>query len=153
MISEKLSTDSRRMLQNGVPQFVGFCRCTRAGSAEAKRHVHVAVGQPPGCTRAGSAEAKCAAVTAPEIRAPDAPVHAAPRQSNASSNALPNAHDAPVQAAPRQRREAGRQQVDEIAMHPVQAAPRQSQKEINQLLAVVDEMHPVQAAPRQRSLL
>ena len=28
MISEKLSTDSRRMLQNGVPQFVGFCRCT-----------------------------------------------------------------------------------------------------------------------------
>ena len=38
-------------------------------------------------------------------------------------------------------------------MHPVQAAPRQSQKEINQLLAVVDEMHPVQAAPRQRSLL
>lgn len=28
LISEKLSTDSRRMLQNGVPQFVGFCRCT-----------------------------------------------------------------------------------------------------------------------------
>ena len=28
LISEKLSTDSRRMPQNGVPQFVNFCRCT-----------------------------------------------------------------------------------------------------------------------------
>ena len=73
MISEKLSTDSRRMLQKGVPQFVGFCRCTpcrqrrgkglyknrgvlrrgdapRAGSAEAKRACSPAAYPRPGCT-------------------------------------------------------------------------------------------------------
>ena len=40
MISEKPSTDSRRMLQNGVPQFVGFCRCTPCRQRRGKAASH-----------------------------------------------------------------------------------------------------------------
>ena len=82
MISEKLSTDSRRMLQKGVPQFVGFCRCTpcrqRRGKASSSLRRSPAPSDAP---RAGSAEAK--PVPRPAASRPCAmhPVQAAPRQS------------------------------------------------------------------------
>lgn len=57
LISEKLSTDSRRMLQNGVPQFVGFCRCTpcrqRRGKDQVGGQLVVVAADAP---RAGSAK-------------------------------------------------------------------------------------------------
>ena len=82
MISEKLSTDSRRMLQNGVPQFVGFCRCTPCRQRRGKDPVR-ARGQDhlPDAPRAGSAEAKWAMNDHNADRDGMHPVQAAPRQS------------------------------------------------------------------------
>ncbi len=126
LISEKLSTDSRRMLQNGVPQFVGFCRCT------------------PCRQRRG----KVASSANSGVPAAMHPVQAAPRQSRFISKFRRTSSDAPRagsaeakrQLAPYRHRTSRctpcRQRRGKVAssansgvpaaMHPVQAAPRQS---------------------------
>ena len=59
LISEKLSTDSRRMLQNGVPRFGDFCRCTPCRQRRGKGFAAFARARPDrDALRAGSAEAK-----------------------------------------------------------------------------------------------
>ena len=171
MISEKLSTDSRRMLQNGVPQFVGFCRCTpcrqrrgkgrsvrtnrgvrydapRAGSAEAKSHKKSPFTAQKRCTPCRQRRGK--ASRSDFLRR----VQDAPRAGSAEAKffvkggGLHAARMHPVQAAPRQSYERGRL-LRPPAMHPVQAAPRQRSR-VMVLLPPPFGMHPVQAAPRQR---
>ena len=171
MISEKLSTDSRRMLQKGVPQFVGFCRCTPCRQRRGK-------GFPGECSapgqsdapRAGSAEAKLPVPQAHQLKIAMHPVQAAPRQSSTMQPIvclLAGMH--PVQAAPRQSR-CVTSGMSTSMMHPVQAAPRQSVSDDHHRPAHHDApragsaeakqdqrsadlpkigMHPVRAAPRQ----
>ena len=173
MISEKLSTDSRRMLQNGVPQFVGFCRCTpcrqrRGKEISCNRKVGVRRCTPcrqrrgkglagrtkyPSRTdapRAGSAEAK-KLVVHERLCGFDAP-----RAGSAEAKRFARLFGCvPRGCTPcRQRRGKGRiMRKDGLreVMHPVQAAPRQ--RSCHGLKHVALLMHPVQAAPRQSSLL
>ena len=147
MISEKLSTDSRRMLQNGVPQFVGFCRCTPCRQRRGKA--------PRISTRAAAAGMH--------------PVQAAPRQRGQQYRHAERDAMHPVQAAPRQSDKAARTDEDE------RDAPRAGSAEAKNRLfragsacggctpcrqrrgkvksdagaSGVLAMHPVQAAPRQ----
>ena len=96
MISEKLSTDSRRMLQNGVPQFVGFCRCTPCRQRRGKALSAVRRGDRLyDAPRAGSAEAKavCMAHLAKMRRMH--PVQAAPRQRVTAQSRCTMQADAP----------------------------------------------------------
>ena len=104
------------MLQNGVPQFVGFCRCTpcrqRRGKALCLDELQVIKDDAP---RAGSAEAKPPPIARPTSSGRMHPVQAAPRQSSLSPS---------VSMA--------------SAMHPVQAAPRQSQSTCRMCIAKRD---------------
>ena len=148
MISEKLSTDSRRMLQNGVPQFVGFCRCTPCRQRRGKdllfkekalwlrmHPVQAAPRQrippwrrrkmPIDAPRAGSAEAKpSASATGGSARMH--PVQAAPRQRYIYLGTIHNLKDAPRAGSAEAKRKASPRRMRSRWMHPVQAAPRQS---------------------------
>ena len=103
MISEKLSTDSRRMLQNGVPQFVGFCRCT------------------PCRQRRG----KVACILRRKAIRRMHPVQAAPRQS-VSERWLRTGQGGCTPCRQRRGKGYGAELREQGGlMHPVQAAPRQ----------------------------
>ena len=108
MISEKLSTDSRRMLQKGVPQFVGFCRCTpcrqRRGKAPVRRSTGTGRADAP---RAGSAEAKVRDSAVWQKGRGCTPCRQ--RRGKVTSRCAQSAHNSmhPVQAAPRQRTASG----------------------------------------------
>ena len=127
MISEKLSTDSRRMLQNGVPQFVGFCRCTPCRQRRGKAEDTAAPAGFPGCTPCRQRRGKVFNPTQGVLSTMMHPVQAAPRQSLAVLISVARA----AGCTPcRQRR--GKDQhmqgnMRNPTMHPVQAAPRQSQ--------------------------
>ena len=149
MISEKLSTDSRRMLQNGVPQFAGFCRCTPRRQRRGKVCGRIPpMGHREDAPRAGSAEAKKNMDKRVVEWFRMHPAQAAPRQSayrrrdwHLWSGCTPR----------RQRR--GKDPIPHNArrkpqMHPAQAAPRQSSENVRPGNSVY-AMHPAQAAPRQ----
>ena len=148
MISEKLSTDSRRMLQNGVPQFIGFCRCTpcrqrrgkvaafdvqmkldedapRAGSAEAKRMIrtqhHLLMGCTPCRQRRGKEKWEYDQRPVPMMH----PVQAAPRQSNLIWIGDTSEGDAPRAGSAEAKHHHELPARKGTQMHPVQAAPRQ----------------------------
>ena len=149
MISEKLSTDSRRMLQKGVPQFVGFCRCTpcrqRRGKVALEQRgldttrMHPVQAAPRQSTtlllisgltvdapRAGSAEAKPGRCLLPHRAGRCTPCRQRRGKvyGGAAGGGKTKMH--PVQAAPRQSLSMRGQAKESIMMHPVQAAPRQS---------------------------
>ena len=150
MISEKLSTDSRRMLQKGVPQFVGFCRCTPCRQRRGK-----GLSSASACSlytdapRAGSAEAKmaCPRMASARMRCTPCRQRRGKDPSNTAHYALNRMH--PVQAAPRQSLAMRSYSPYTARMHPVQAAPRQ--RFTSYCVSRSPVMHPVQAAPRQRS--
>ena len=125
MISEKLSTDSRRMLQNGVPQFVGFCRCTPCRQRRGKDVRHVLDLALVRCTPCRQRRGKGGALQRHVGRPRMHPVQAAPRQSRWSCRRKSTiARCTPC----RQRR--GKvtyplRPLSSPVMHPVQAAPRQ----------------------------
>ena len=170
MISEKLSTDSRRMLQNGVPQFVGFCRCTPCRQRRGKviltnidgltsqmhpvqaaprqsigYHRGVAVGED--APRAGSAEAKIAPWRICARNGAMHPVQAAPRQSSF----LPAYCRAGAGCTPcRQRRGKGPScQAETGSLGCTPCRQRRGKVRSNQDYTGNEGMHPVQAAPRQ----
>ena len=126
MISEKLSTDSRRMLQNGVPQFVGVCRCTPRRQRRGKGLGGAALAPPPAdAPRAGSAEAKLA------NREMSLTLLDAPRAGSAEAkpNSLltnPYIGDAPRAGSAEAKHVYTAKYGGMLLMHPVQAAPRQS---------------------------
>ena len=147
MISEKLSADSRRMLQNGVPQFVGFCRCTpcrqRRGKVSLVDSISCTVSMHPvqaaprqskevkrlaawddDAPRAGSAEAKRAFLAALVCADRCTPC----RQRRGKGIVADTIHKV-IRCTPcRQRRGkvGGFVHADHpVLMHPVQAAPRQ----------------------------
>ena len=104
LISEKLSTDSRRMLQNGVPQFVGFCRCTPCRQRRGKEYSHHRAGAgQPDAPRAGSAEAKIQRAKNRRDAARCTPCRQRRGKGNSSDQRQQAEWMHPVQAAPRQR--------------------------------------------------
>ena len=150
MISEKLSTDSRRMLQKGVPQFVGFCRCTlcrqRRGKARTTAKIPTILRCTPCRQRRGKGK-----LLRPRLQVlVDAPrAGSAEAKSTADMGRMRLFRCTPC----RQRRGKGIYRIGHglrIVMHPVQAAPRQRRLLLIWLPPV--RMHPVQAAPRQRRL-
>ena len=173
MISEKLSTDSRRMLQKGVPQFVGFCRCTPCRQRRGKERLRSGQRLRIGCTPCRQRRGKGIAWRAIFVLLPMHPVQAAPRQRRADYRAGRGLQMHPVQAAPRQssgdslaraeiRRDAPRagsaeakEQLFSKLLHLLRCTPcRQRRgKVIRQRDAArLILMHPVQAAPRQRTM-
>ena len=139
MISEKLSTDSRRMLQNGVPQFVGFCRCTpcrqRRGKGCSPWRWRLRRADAP---RAGSAEAKSKPASAITSKWTMHPVQAAPRQSNLIWIGDTSEGDAPRAGSAEAKRLYGEVRERGAQMHPVQAAPRQRSTQFWYFVAGVD---------------
>ena len=147
MISEKLSTDSRRMLQNGVPQFVGFCRCTPCRQRRGK-----GPGQYANGARSGMHPVQAAPRQRLYGKQTRRAVRDAPRAGSAEAKRFARLFGCvPRGCTPcRQRRGKGRiMRKDGLreVMHPVQAAPRQ--RSCPGLKHVALLMHPVQAAPRQ----
>ena len=69
------------MLQNGVPQFVGFCRCTPCRQRRGKGGEISGCETPADAPRAGSAEAKVPQPVVTITCCGMHPVQAAPRQS------------------------------------------------------------------------
>gem|GEM_PF-4952125 len=95
MISEKLSTDSRRMLQNGVPQFVGFCRCTPCRQRRGKEVDTVRVDQNGGMHPVQAAPRQRGLYLIDGLQAGMHPVQAAPRQSRPPAHLCQRQLDAP----------------------------------------------------------
>ena len=173
MISEKLSTDSRRMLQNGVPQFVGFCRCTPCRQRRGKEIPSAPHIPPyPDAPRAGSAEAKMLIGVATVAAWPMHPVQAAPRQRIPHAQMLTVFADAPragsaeakngedvlsraVQGCTPCRQRRGKASVIFTASPWTRCTPCRQRRGKAQLTAGEASrrtMHPVQAAPRQSRL-
>ena len=148
MISEKLSTDSRRMLQNGVPQFVGFCRCTPCRQRRGKDVRHVLDLALVRCTPCRQRRGKGGALQRHVGRPRMHPVQAAPRQRSAHTAGANPARMHPVQAAPRQSRWSCRRKSTIARCTPCRQRRGKVTYPLRPLSSPV--MHPVQAAPRQR---
>ena len=145
MISEKLSTDSRRMLQNGVPQFVGVCRCTLCRQRRGKEvyvAAHIRAAHDAPC--AGSAEAK-KDEPCPGLDHADAPCAGS---AEAKDDGYYGNHGI-LRCTPRRQRR-GKGVVTHILGLSVKDAPRAGSAEAKTVMFWVTDavhpMHPVQAA-------
>ena len=137
------------MLQNGVPQFVGFCRCTPCRQRRGKgKFMYQGYGDSTRCTpcrqRRGKAKiedalAQCDLRCTPcRQRRGKAVYLAASRFTDA---------DAPRAGSAEAKETVTLTFYVRTQMHPVQAAPRQ--RSIKNQFFGEPWMHPVQAAPRQ----
>ena len=148
MISEKLSTDSRRMLQNGVPQFVGFCRCTPCRQRRGKGISVCEIIMVERCTPCRQRRGKGSRFYALGLFLRCTPCRQRRGKDKRYSDLRIASRMHPVQAAPRQRTCSTRARARAYRCTPCRQ--RRGKARCLQLVAGQLRMHPVQAAPRQR---
>ena len=148
MISEKLSTDSRRMLQNGVPQFVGFCRCTPCRQRRGKAAISINGLAGDRCTPCRQRRGKVVDALKKAGWLGCTPCRQRRGKAFDIYHMVTLFADAPRAGSAEAKTPLPHHAARAMQMHPVQAAPRQSDGcgSTNGSR----RMHPVQAAPRQR---